>query len=159
VEGVILKEFEQKLKQYLLDNNLDAEQYIFDVPCHSAEEAVAALNASIEDIVKSICMIDSSGNLIVSIVRGEDRASTSRVAKALNIESPLIANPDEVLEKTGYPCGGVPAFGYKAIFLIDPKVMEREFVYTGGGSPYSLTKISTKILQQISNGQVVRVRK
>lgn len=154
-----MKEFEQKLKQYLLDNNLDAEQYIFDVPCHSAEEAVTALNATIEDIVKSICMMDGNGNLIVAIVRGEDRASTTRVSKALNIDTPLIANLDEVLEKTGYPCGGVPAFGYEAIFLIDPKVMEREFVYTGGGSPYSLTKISTKVLQQINNGQVARVRK
>jgi Cys-tRNA(Pro)/Cys-tRNA(Cys) deacylase len=109
--------------------------------------------------IKSICMMCSSGNFIVAVVRGEEVASTSRVAKALNIDTPLISNPDEVLEKAGYPCGGVPAFGYKAIFLVDPKVMEREFIYTGGGSPYSLTKISTKVLQQINNGQVVRIRK
>ena len=37
-------------------------------------------------------MIDSSGKLIVAIVKGEHRASTSRVAKALNIEVPRIAN-------------------------------------------------------------------
>jgi Cys-tRNA(Pro)/Cys-tRNA(Cys) deacylase len=154
-----LKEFEEKLKQYLIKNNINAEQYIFEETCHSVEEAAIAANASPTDIVKSICLIDNQGNLIVAIVKGEDRASTSRVAKALSIEVPRIATPEEILEKTGYICGGVPSFGYEAIFLMDPKVMEREFIYTGGGSPYSLTKISTKILQEVNKGQIVRVRK
>ncbi|WP_461614489.1 aminoacyl-tRNA deacylase [Clostridium sp. Marseille-QA1073] len=154
-----MKEFENKLKEYLLKNNIDGEQYIFEETCHSVEEAATAANASTEDFVKNICMIDSNGKLIVAIVKGEHRASTSRVAKALNIEIPRTATPEEILEITGYPCGGVPSFGYDAIFLIDPKVIEREFVYTGGGSPYSLTKISTKLLQQVNNGQIVRVRK
>lgn len=154
-----MKEFENKLKEYLLKNNIDGEQYIFEETCHSVEEAATAANAFTEDFVKNICMIDSNRKLIVAIVKGEHRASTSRVEKALNIEIPRTATPEEILKSTGYPCGGVPSFGYEAIFLIDPKVMEREFVYTGGGSPYSLTKISTKLLQQINNGQIVRVRK
>lgn len=154
-----MKEFEDKLKQYLLKNSINAEQYIFKDTCHSVEEAASAANASPKEFVKNICMIDNDGNLIVAIVKGEDRASTSRVAKALNIEIPRIATPEEILDKTEYICGGVPSFGYEAIFLIDPKVMEIEFVYTGGGSPYSLTKISTRVLQQINKGQIVRVRK
>ncbi|MHC1731966.1 MAG: aminoacyl-tRNA deacylase [Bacteroidales bacterium] len=140
-------------------NRIDADQVIFDDICHSVEEAAAAANASPKDFVKSICMINKDENLIVAIVKGENRASTSRVAKALNIEIPRLATPEEILNKTGYICGGVPAFGYEAIFLIDPKVMETEFVYTGGGSPYSLTKISTKVLHEINKGQIVRVSK
>jgi len=154
-----LKKFEEKLKQYLVSNSINAEQYIYKNVCHSVEEAAATANVSTEDFVKSICMINPNGKLIVAIVKGEDRASTSRVAKALSIEILRLATPEEILEKTGYICGGVPSFGYEAIFLVDPKVMEKEFVYTGGGSPYSLTKISTKILQQINKGQIVRVRK
>lgn len=34
-----------------------------------------------------------------------------------------LATPGEILEKTGYPCGGTPSFGYQAMFLVDPKVM------------------------------------
>lgn len=154
-----MKEFEEKLKQYLLKNSINAEQYVFEDTCHSVEEAAAAANVSPEDFVKSICMINNDGNLIVAIVKGENRASTSRVAKVLNIEIPRLSTPEEILNKTGYICGGVPAFGYEAIFLIDPKVMETEFVYTGGGSPHSLTKISTKELQKINKGQIIRVRK
>ncbi|WP_246615498.1 aminoacyl-tRNA deacylase [Clostridium thailandense] len=154
-----MKEFEEKLKKYMMENNIDAEQYIYESTCHTVEEAASAANASPKEIVKSICLIDNGGNLIVGIVRGEDRVSTSRVAKALNIETPKIATPEEILDKTGYICGGVPSFGYEGIFLIDPKVMENDLIYTGGGSPYSLTKISTKILQQINKGQIVRIRK
>jgi Cys-tRNA(Pro)/Cys-tRNA(Cys) deacylase len=154
-----MREFEDKLKQYLMQNNIYAQHYTFQVTCHSVEEAAAAANASAEDFVKNICMIDSENNLIVAIVKGEHRASTSRVAKALNIEIPRIATEEEILEMTGYICGGVPSFGYDATFLIDPKVIESEFVYTGGGSPYSLTRISTKELMKTNKGQVIRVRK
>ena len=92
-------------------------------------------------------------------MKGEDRASTSRIGEALNIDRPRVATPEEILEKTGYPCGGVPSFGYKAIFLIDPKVMEKETLYTSGGSENSLVKISAKELQRANNGRIARIRK
>lgn len=154
-----MNEYEDKLKRYLLDNHIDAKQMIFEDTCHSVEEAAAAANVAPEDFIKSICMLNSHGELIVAIVKGENRASTSRIGKLLNIEPPRLATPEEILEKTGYICGGVPGFGFEATFLIDPKVMETEVVYTGGGSPYSLTRISTKTMQQINKGEVVRVRK
>ena len=151
--------YEEKLKKYLKDNNIKAEHITFNSSCHSVEEAAKTANADIDNFVKNICMIDSDKNLIIAIIKGEDRASTSRVEKALNIETLRIATPNEILQKTGYPCGGTPSFGYNAKFLIDPKVMEKEFIYTGGGSENSLVKISTKELQKANNGDIVRVRK
>jgi Cys-tRNA(Pro)/Cys-tRNA(Cys) deacylase len=154
-----VNEYEEKIKGVMRKNNIQAEHLSFKQSCHSVEEAANAANVSPEDFVKNICMIDSGEDLIVAIVQGEDRASTSRVATALNIERPRTANPDEILEKTGYPCGGTPSFGYGAKFLIDPKVMEKEIVYSGGGSQNSLVKISTKELQKANNGIIVRIRK
>lgn len=154
-----MKEYEKKLKNYIIENNIQAEQLIFNESCHSVEEAATAAGTSPDDFVKNICMIDNNNNLIIAIVKGENRASTSKVGKVLNIDTPRTANENEILEKTGFPCGGVPSFGYKAIFIIDPKVMEKEFIYTGGGSPYSLVKISTKELQNINNGLISRIRK
>lgn len=153
-----MKTYEEKLKRYILTNNIDAQQYIFESPCHTVMEAASAANASPSDFIKCICLLSVDDNLIAAIVKGEDRVSTSRVAKALNMV-PRIATPEEILTKTGYLCGGIPAFGYEAIFLIDPTVMESEFVYTGGGSPHSLTKISTVELYRLNKGQIVRVRK
>src|SRR3989338_6157942 len=144
--------YEEKMQEFLQANNIQGQHLSFNQSCHSVEEAAQAANASPQDFVKNICMTDNVGNLIVAIVKGEDRASTSRVEKSLNIERPRTATPEEILEKTGYPCGGTPSFGYQAKFLIDPRVMEMDTVFTGGGSENSLVKISAKELQKANHG-------
>lgn len=154
-----MKQYEEKLKKYIDENNLSAEQLIFEKSCHSVNEAAEAVGASPEDLVKNICLIDNSDNLIVAIVKGEDRVSISRVAKALNIDMPRIANENKILEKTGYPCGGVPSFGFEAIFITDPKVLEKDIIYTGGGSPNSLVRIASSELVRVNQAQIIKIKK
>jgi len=152
-------QYEEKLRKYILENNINAEQLIFTKSCHTVQEAADVVGAEPEDFVKNICLIDDKDNLIVAIVNGEDRVSRSRVGKALNIEMPRVATEDEILEKTGYPCGGVPSFGYNAKFIIDSRVIEKEFVYSGGGSEYSLVRISSQELLKSNKGIVAKIRK
>jgi Cys-tRNA(Pro)/Cys-tRNA(Cys) deacylase len=154
-----MNQFESKLKGYINRNNLDAEHLVFEESCHSVEEATKSANSSPHDFVKNVCLIDDNGNLIVAIVKGTDRASTKKIGNALNIAPPRTATPEEILEKTGYPCGGVPSFGYPAQFLIDPRVMEMDVVFTGGGSPNSLVKTSPATLQKANKGLVTKIRK
>jgi Cys-tRNA(Pro)/Cys-tRNA(Cys) deacylase len=150
---------EQRLQAYLHEQHIQAEHLSFDQSCHSVEEAARAVNASPQELVKSICLLDSDGQLITAIVNGEDRVSISRIAKTLQSEGLRLATPDEILEKTGYPSGGTPSFGYQAMFLVDPKVMERVFVFAGGGSETSLVKIRTKELVRANQGTIIRIRK
>ena len=98
-------------------------------------------------------MTDAQGRVIVAIVKGEERASTSRVAKALQTERVRAMTPDEMLTKTGYPCGGTPSFGFAATFLIDPRVMQKDKVYTGGGSETALVRVSPQALLRANGGQ------
>jgi prolyl-tRNA editing enzyme YbaK/EbsC (Cys-tRNA(Pro) deacylase) len=158
MEGLIL-DYKAKIREYIEQNNLQAEHFEFATSCHTVEEAAKAVNASIGELVKNVCLISEDGRLIVAIVKGEDRVSTSRVGKILQIERPRLATADEILRYTGYPAGGVPSFGYPAVFLIDTKVTESAYVYTGGGTTNSLVKISTTELLRANQGQVVRVRK
>ncbi|MGZ3617199.1 MAG: aminoacyl-tRNA deacylase [Ktedonobacteraceae bacterium] len=150
---------EQRLQAYLQEQQIQAEHLSFDQPCHSVAEAALAVNASPEELVKNICLLDSDDQLITAIVKGEDRVSVSRIAKTLQRDGLRLATPEEILAKTGYPCGGTPSFGYQAMFLIDPRVMEREVVYTGGGSETSLVKISTEELVRANEGTILRIRK
>jgi len=154
-----MNKYEEKLKKFLRDNDIHAEYLVFDQSCHSVEQAAGAAHANATDFVKNICLVDSEGNLIVAIVKGEDRTNTTLVGKALGIERPTPASPEEMLEKTGYPCGGIPSFGYTATFLIDPKVMEKDVVYSSGGSENSLIKISPKELQRVNKGIITKIRK
>ncbi len=154
-----MEEYEHKLKQFMADHRINGEHLSFKQSCHSVEDAAKAANCTTEDFVKNICMFDEKNNLIVAIVKGEDRVSTTQVGKHLNIDRPRTATAAEILEKTGYPCGGTPSFGYTAYFLIDPKVMEKTTVYTGGGSENSLVRISPQEMQKANGAQVVKMRK
>lgn len=154
-----MDEFESKLSTFIHSKEIPAAHLFFQDSCHSVEEAAKAANTSADNFVKNICLIDSDNRLIVAIVKGRDRASTSKIGRSLDIEQPRTATPEEIIEKTGYPCGGVPSFGYEARFLIDSRVMEMESVYTGGGSEHSLVKITPMALQSANQGQVIKIRK
>jgi len=84
-----MKEYEEKLKGFIAEHNIEAEHLSFEQSCHSVEDAAKAVGADPDQFVKSICMTDDDSELIVAIVKGEDRASTKRVAKALGIEDPV----------------------------------------------------------------------
>ena len=154
-----MREYEEKLKRIIEEHGIDAEHLAFDKYCRTVAEAARAVGAEPEDFVKSICMVDGDGGVIVAIVKGEDRASTSRVARALGIERPRVASPDEILGLTGFPVGGTPGFGFDARFLVDPRVLEKERVYLGGGSECALVNMLTRELVRANGGRVVRVRK
>ncbi|MBI5413898.1 hypothetical protein HZA38_00070 [Candidatus Peregrinibacteria bacterium] len=151
--------YEEKLKKFLQENNIQAEHIHFDKTVHTVEDACREANAEPDDFIKTICMITGDNKTIGAIVLGSYRASTSRVAKELGIERPSVATPEQALEKTGYLVGGTPPFGYDGIFLIDPLVLEKEVVYVGGGAPSALVKISTKELLKVNKGKIVRIRK
>ncbi|MEY9974657.1 Cys-tRNA(Pro)/Cys-tRNA(Cys) deacylase [Lysinibacillus sp. RC46] len=154
-----MNSYENKVKVFLDSNNVKAEHFVFNQSCHSVKEAAEAVNGSEDDFVKNICMIDSNNELIVAIVKGNNRASTTRVAKSLNIEKPRLANGNEIIEHTGFPPGGVPSFGFQAKFLVDPKVTSMDYIYTGGGSENSLVKINVQDLLRINQGTIIKVSK
>jgi Cys-tRNA(Pro)/Cys-tRNA(Cys) deacylase len=154
-----MDEYETKLDSWLVANEVAAEQLFFKKSCHSVAAAAEAANADPDHFIKSICLKLDTGTLIVAIVKGEDRVSTKRVAKVMGSSEARLATPNEILEETGFPVGGTPPFGFKATFLIDPRVMEKDVVFAGGGSTKSLLHLKTKALQQANNGRTVRIRK
>ncbi len=151
--------YEEKLKKFLQENNIKGEHLHFENSVHTMEEACREANAQPDDFIKTICMVSKDGKTIGALVLGSDRASTERVAKALNIESPVVATPEQALEKTGYLVGGTPPFGYEAIFVIDEKVMGKQIVYVGGGTLNALVRISPEEVKRINRGITARVRK
>jgi Cys-tRNA(Pro)/Cys-tRNA(Cys) deacylase len=155
---MVLMDYFEKLDKFIKENNVECQHIRFDKSCHSVREAAVAANVSENDFVKNVCMIDSFGNLIVAIVKGEDRASRTSAAKALGIQKLEIASPTIMLEKSGYPAGGTPSFGYSARFLMDEKILEKDIVYTGGGSEDALVKISPKEMLKWNKAAVARIR-
>jgi prolyl-tRNA editing enzyme YbaK/EbsC (Cys-tRNA(Pro) deacylase) len=90
--------YEEKLKDYMKGKGIMGEHLTFTQSGHLVTEAAAASGVGPEDFVKSICMVDQERRLIVCIVKGEDRASTSRVAKVLG-NSEVYFNEEGAREK------------------------------------------------------------
>lgn len=150
--------YEERLKDYIRQKGLAAEHLSFETSCHSVAEAARAAGVEPTDFVKNICLVGPDGQLIVAIVKGEDQASASRSAKALGLSGARIATPEKILEKSGFVCGGTPSFGFEAVFLVDPHVMDMPEVYTGGGSEYSLVKVAPSELVRANRALVTRIR-
>jgi Cys-tRNA(Pro)/Cys-tRNA(Cys) deacylase len=151
------EEFEHKLRRFIESNGIDAEQLIFESSVHTVEEAASALGRSASDLIKSMVLIRQR-KVFVAIVLGIDRVSPRKIGALVGFPAPRAATPREVLECTGYPVGGVPPFGYDATILIDPRVLEKEVVFGGGGSPRALLKVQPTNLLRVTRGTVVDVR-
>ena len=148
---------EEKLKKFLEENKSTAEQLTFPTSCHSVAEAAVAAKASPDDFIKSIVFI-AEGEAVIAIVRGIHKADPQKVSEYVGKEA-RIAKPEEVLEKTGYPVGGVPPVSTDVKTLIDPEVMKQEAVIGGGGSDKALLKITTEEIQRLTEGEIVNVKK
>jgi len=148
--------YEDKLKDHIKKNGIGALHLHLSRSCHSAREAALAVGVDTESVVKTICLIDS-GKLIACVLCGNDRIDLSEMEKLLHTEKVKLATPHEILKRTGYPCGGVPPFGFEGKFVIDKKVMEKDVIYCGGGSESSLIKISPENLKKANEGIIAEI--
>jgi prolyl-tRNA editing enzyme YbaK/EbsC (Cys-tRNA(Pro) deacylase) len=150
----------QDLQRYIDEKSLDAKILTMSGRVHSVEAASNELGVPPDHIIKTVVFIGSEENAILAIVKGTDRASSKRIGKALNIDIPRLATPEEALQLTEYEVGGTPPISIRnGIVLIDPRVMEMESVVGGGGSDYHLLRISPSEILQATAGRIIRIRK
>jgi Cys-tRNA(Pro)/Cys-tRNA(Cys) deacylase len=147
--------YEERLRAVITEQRLKIEQRVFQQSCHSVEKAAKAVGAAREDFVKNICLLAEDGRLIVAIIKGEDRVNLKKVARAIGEDGRLrSASPEEILHRTGYPCGGTPPFGFYAVFMMDERTFEKDLLYTGGGSERALITGTAQEFQR-ANGAII----
>jgi prolyl-tRNA editing enzyme YbaK/EbsC (Cys-tRNA(Pro) deacylase) len=151
--------YHDRLLAYIAGHHIECEHLVFERSTHSVAEGAEAAGVAPQDFIKSICMLAKDGRVVVSIVKGEDRADRQAVQQLLGLSKLGVASPDEMLEKTGYPAGGTPPFGFEAIFVMDERVLEKEIVYGGGGSDRALIRITPREMQRANGAHIARIRK
>lgn len=146
-----------RLQRFIDDRKIEADLHRFEDPVHSVEAAARAADAEAEQFIKSLCLV-ADGVLAVAVVRGPDRADLDRIAGVLGVDEVRMADPDEVLEGTGYPVGGVPPFGFEAPFLVDEAVLGMDRVWAGGGSDRALVRTTPDAIVEATGATVARLR-
>lgn len=151
----------QRLRDWLAEHRVQAEFLTFARSVHSVREAVEVSGHPVERFTKSIVMVDEQGRAIVAVVPAESRASTERVRKALGLaQRPRVASAEECMELLDQQVGGnAPLNAGQATVLVDPLVLEKDWILTGGGDDRSLVRITTAELRRVVEPRVVRVRK
>lgn len=149
---------EEKLKAFIAEHGIQCTHLVFEQSTHSVAEAAQAAGVTPQDFIKSICLLTKDGRVVVAIVKGEDRADRQAVQRLLGAGKLTIASPEAMLEKTGYPAGGTPPFGFEATFVMDERVFEMPLVYGGGGSDRALIRITPHEMQRANGAGVARIR-
>jgi Cys-tRNA(Pro)/Cys-tRNA(Cys) deacylase len=161
VEKTSMSDSSTRIKRWIEDNNVNAEMLSFSERVYTVEEAVAVSGYPVERFTKSIVMLTSDERLVIALVPADARASTDRVRKALGlIDRPRIVTAEESERYLGQQLGGnSPLNAPNATILIDPKVLERDWILTGGGDDRNLVKIPVAELKRVVTYTEARVRK
>src|SRR3989344_8256228 len=139
------------LADFIEKNSLKAEIIECKKPVNTALDATKALGIQLSDIAKTILFILDSGNPVLAVLSGENRASVSKLLPFFNASKCRIATPKEVFEITGYEVGGVPPISvYGVPTIIDSKLLEKSLVYCGGGDEKHLLKISPQEIREFA---------
>ncbi len=116
----------------------------FGEPVRTVEEAARKVPA--DRIIKSIVLIGSDKKPILAILPAKNRISYKKIKTLLKVKDVRLAQPDEVLEHSGYPVGGVPPFNKINRILLDPTVQRNARSIAGGGDPDKLVELETRAI-------------
>ncbi|MCD6372893.1 MAG: hypothetical protein J7L37_05035 [Thermococcus sp.] len=133
---------------------LEAEILDIGRPVKTVEQATKETGVAKKQVIKSLVIISESEPLLV-IVDGESRVSMSKLEKKFG--KCRFAKPKEVKELTGYEVGGVPPVGVPLRTIVDPKVLENEYVIGGGGAIDRLIRIRPEKIIEYQRAEVIDV--
>jgi len=146
------------LQAFMDDHGINGEIIFLDEPTPTVETAASALGTTPDKIVKSV-LFTIGTMYILAISRGtrfiEQRAIADRFG--VGRKRVKLAQPETVLEVTGYTVGTVPPFGHQhpPLVLIDPGVLEPATIFAGGGANNAMLHLNPKDIQTITNAKIL----
>lgn len=131
----------------------------FQVEVSTVEGAVRATGFSPSQIVKTLIVRVDDGYAAV-VLTGDKKVALSKVAKVLKSRNIRLANAEEVANVTGFEVGGVSPLSdcvrsLRVIF--DSSVIEKDWVWCGGGSLDSLAYVPVQDLVRVLRPAVADV--
>ena len=144
----------QRVADALAALGIQSEITEFAESTRTAEQAAAAVNAVVGQIVKSLVFL-AGERPVLALVSGANRVDTQRLAA---IAGGLITRADAglVRQATGYSIGGVPPIGHTASLAtyLDRDLLQYEQVWAAAGTPNAVFPIAPDELQRITGAAV-----
>jgi len=139
--------YSELLGSFLLSRGVWHRFIEFDEPVKTVDQA--ARKVDVEQIVKSIVLVDSNNTPLLVILPAKNRISYRKVKALLSVKDVRLANEEEVLAYSGYPVGGVPPFNMLKRALVDREILKNHTAIAGGGDINKLVELHTKDIIEI----------
>lgn len=148
------------LERFLQTHGVEAELLLLDQGIPTVELAAQAMGTSSDRIVKTL-LFYMEGRPLLVLAAGSNRVDLRALAKHFGIgrKKVRMAEPDQVLQETGYPVGALPPFGHRRPLpaIMDGSVPAYGIIYAGGGSEHALLRLTAEELRAATSAEPVHV--
>jgi Cys-tRNA(Pro) deacylase len=150
-----LQEAARRVADALATAGVEAEVRTYAESTRTAEEAAAAVEADVGQIVKSLVFL-ADGEPLLALVSGANRLDTAKLTQIAGAKITR-ADADTVRAATGYAIGGVPPVGLAAPLPVyyDRDLLQYAEVWAAAGTPHTVFSIAPGTLARITNAAVV----
>ena len=111
-------------------------------------------------IVKSL-VFSTGEEPVIALLPGDKKADLKTVARILGKRKIRLADPDLVLEWTGFPVGAVPPLGHrrKIPILMDEGIPPDGFIYPAAGEINNAFRTTFSELKKVTGAKVCAISK
>ncbi|MGI6778916.1 MAG: YbaK/EbsC family protein [Acetivibrionales bacterium] len=147
----------ESVREYFKEKGLDFEIFEFEDSTENVELAARTLGVEPCLIAKTIALKLKGRNILV-VSSGDARLDNRKYKNQFGQKIKMMS-PDEVMELTGHPVGGVCPFGLKNTMdvYLDVSLKQFETVYPAAGSKNSCVKMTIEQLETITGTEWVDV--
>jgi prolyl-tRNA editing enzyme YbaK/EbsC (Cys-tRNA(Pro) deacylase) len=147
----------ESVKHWLASNAPDLRLIEMAETTATVETAAKALGVEPGRIAKTLA-VRAGDQLFLLVARGDARLDNRKCKDEFGAR-PRMLGPEETLEATGHPVGGVCPFGMKAPLPIycDVSLMSFDIVVPAAGSTHSAVRIAPERMAELTNAEWVDV--
>ncbi|MGA0864015.1 MAG: YbaK/EbsC family protein [Ilumatobacteraceae bacterium] len=139
---------------------LKIETRRFPEGTRTAQDAANAIGVPVGAIVKSL-VFGVDDEIVMALVSGSNQLDEKKLAAAAGGAKCQRVDADAVREATGFPIGGVPPLGLatQLRIFVDPDLLKFDEVWAAAGTWHDVFPIDPRVLQSVTNGVVVELRR
>lgn len=149
----------ERFRQAAAEHGLTVTIVEMDESTRTAQEAAAACDCDVSQIVKSLIFkTRDTAQAVLLLVSGTNRVDEKKVAATIG--EPLVRpDADFVRQVTGYSIGGVPPFGHdvRMTTYMDTDLLEHDTVWAAAGTPKAVFSISSAQLRDVVQAETIAV--
>lgn len=144
------------VREYFKTKNMDVSIKFFE-DTSTVDKASQSLGVTPGEIAKSL-LFKVKEDYIMVLMAGDKKIDNRKFKDAFFCKAKM-PNPDEVMEITGHPVGGVCPFGLKNPInvYLDISLKDYDIVYPAAGEANAAVKLSVQKLAELTGGKWIDI--